>query len=408
MRRAGRHGHGFVDGRARIADSSRGCSPSASGARAVHSAGRADLSRRDHYMERASGDPDDESRRGRRRRSRDQPDVDPSRISHSRRAESRAREPVACRFARDRKTGDRVSAKVAIAESAITLPRGRLSDYFELTKPRVVLMVLVTTLAGFYLGGRTGFDVTLALNLLAGTALAAGGTLALNEYVERDTDAMMDRTRHRPLPDMRMRPAEALMFGVIATAGGLAYLVLATNILCAAVTAAITVIYLGAYTPLKRYTWMCNLVGAVPGALPPVAGWAAARGGLSWEPAVLFAIMFLWQLPHTFAVARLYRTDYARAGIHLLPQDNSRGGNASNPIVIAGSLGLVAVGIIPTILGFTGIPYAVIASALGVWMLAFGVSMVRAQGNSKAARRLLLASIVYLPIVLLVLVLDRM
>ena len=311
-------------------------------------------------------------------------------------------------FASRRTAGDGMSAKVAIAESALTLPRGRLSDYFELTKPRVVLMVLVTTLAGFYLGGRTGFDVTLALNLLAGTALAAGGTLALNQYVERDTDAMMDRTRHRPLPEMRMRPAEALTFGVIATAGGLVYLVLATNILCAAVTAAITLVYLGAYTPLKRYTWMCNLVGAIPGALPPVAGWAAARGGLSWEPAVLFAIMFLWQLPHTFAVARLYRTDYARAGIHLLPQDNSRGGNASNPIVIAGSLGLIAVGIIPTMLGFTGIAYAVIASALGVWMLAFGVSMVRAPGNSKAARRLLLASIVYLPIVLLVLVLDRM
>ena len=300
-----------------------------------------------------------------------------------------------------------MNAKVAIAESALTLPRGRVSDYVELTKPRVVLMVLVTTLAGFYLGGRSGFDVTLALNLLAGTALAAGGTLALNQYVERDTDAMMDRTRHRPLPDMRMRPTEALVFGVIATTAGLVYLALATNLPCAGVTAAIAIVYLGAYTPLKRYTWMCNIIGAIPGALPPVAGWAAARGGLSWEPIILFAIMFLWQLPHTFAVARLYRTDYARAGIHLLPQDNSRGGNASNPIVIAGSLGLIAVGVIPTMLGFAGIPYMVIASTLGVWMLAFGVAMVRAPGNSKAARRLLLASLVYLPIVLLVLVLDR-
>ena len=177
-----------------------------------------------------------------------------------------------------------MNAKVAIAESAITLPRGRVSDYFELTKPRVVLMVLVTTLAGFYLGGRAGFDVTLALNLLAGTALAAGGTLALNQYVERDTDAMMDRTRNRPLPDMRMRPAEALTFGVIATVAGFVYLTLATNLLCTAVTAAITIVYLGVYTPLKRYTWMCNIVGAIPGALPPVAGWAAAHGGLSWEP----------------------------------------------------------------------------------------------------------------------------
>jgi heme o synthase len=300
-----------------------------------------------------------------------------------------------------------MSAKVAIAESALTLPRGRVSDYFELTKPRVVLMVLVTTLAGFYLGGRAGFDISLALNLLAGTALAAGGTLALNEYVERDTDAMMDRTRHRPLPDMRMRPAEALVFGLSATTAGLVYLLLATNLLCAAVIAAVTIIYLGAYTPLKRFTWMCNIVGAIPGALPPVAGWAAARGGLGWEPMILFAIMFLWQLPHTFAVARLYRTDYERAGIHLLPQDSARGGNASNPIVIAGSLGLIAVAIIPTMLGFAGITYLVIGAALGIWMLAFGVAMVRSPGNAKAARRLLLASLVYLPIVLLVLVLDR-
>jgi protoheme IX farnesyltransferase len=300
-----------------------------------------------------------------------------------------------------------VNAKVAITESALTLPRGRVSDYFMLTKPRVVLMVLVTTLAGFYLGGHTGFDVTLALNLLVGTALAAGGTLALNEYVERDIDAIMERTRHRPLPDMRMRPVEALTFGVIATSAGLVYLMLATNILCTAVTAAIAIVYLGVYTPLKRHTWMCNIVGAIPGALPPVAGWAAARGALGWEPITLFAIMFLWQLPHTMAVARLYRTDYERAGIHLLPHDNARGGNASNLIVIAGSLGLIAVAIIPTMLGFAGMSYMVIASALAIWMLAFGVAMVRAPRNAKAARRLLLASLVYLPIVLLVLVLDR-
>ena len=300
-----------------------------------------------------------------------------------------------------------MSAKAAIAESAITLPRGRVSDYFELTKPRVVLMVLVTTLAGFYLGGRSGFDITLALNLLAGTALAAGGTLALNQYVERDIDAMMDRTRHRPLPDMRMRPAEALVFGVDRDCGRPRLPVARDEPALRRCHRRDHDLYLGAYTPLKRHTWMCNVIGAIPGALPPVAGWAAARGGLSWEPMVLFAIMFLWQLPHTFAVARLYRTDYARAGIHLLPQDNARGGNASNPIVIAGSLGLIAVGIIPTMLGFAGISYMVIASALGVWMLVFGVAMVRSPGNSKAARRLLLASLVYLPIVLLVLVLDR-
>ena len=300
-----------------------------------------------------------------------------------------------------------MNVKVAAAEPALTLPRGSVSDYFELTKPRVVLMVLVTTLAGFYLGGRAGFEVSLALNLLAGTALAAGGTLALNQYVERDTDAMMDRTRHRPLPDMRMRPAEALVFGVSATAAGLVYLMLATNLLCAAVIASITIIYLGAYTPLKRYTWMCNVVGAVSGALPPVAGWVAARGGFGLEPIVLFAIMFLWQLPHTFAVARLFRTDYARAGIRLLPQDTARGGNPSNPVVIGASLGLIAMGIVPTMLGFAGIPYLLIASALGAGMLMFGFAMVRSPASLRAARRLLFASLVYLPIVLLVLVLDR-
>jgi protoheme IX farnesyltransferase len=300
-----------------------------------------------------------------------------------------------------------VNIKAATAESALTIPRGRVSDYVELTKPRIVLMILVTTLAGFYLGGRAGFDLTLALNLMVGIALAAGGTLALNQYVERDTDAMMKRTQHRPLPDMRMRPAEALAFGAAATVAGLVYLSVTTNLLCTAVIASVTVIYLGAYTPLKRFTWMCNLVGAIPGALPPVAGWAAARGSLALEPMILFAIMFLWQLPHTFAVARLYRADYARAGIWLLPNDTARGGNPSNPVVIGASLGLVAIGIIPTLLGFAGVAYMAIAGLLGAAMLMFGFAMVRAPENATAARRLLLASLVYLPIVLLALVLDR-
>ena len=301
-----------------------------------------------------------------------------------------------------------MTVKVATADSSLTVPHGRVADYFELTKPRVVLMVLVTTLAGFYLGGRAGFDLTLAMNLILGTALAAGGTLALNQYVERDTDALMRRTQHRPLPAMRMRPQEALVFGAAATVVGLVYLSLTTNLLCAVVIASVTVIYLGAYTPMKRHSWMCNVVGAIPGALPPVAGWAAARGTLAPEPALLFALMFLWQLPHTFAVARLYRTDFARAGIWLLPSDTRRGGNPSNPVVIAASAGLVALGIIPTILGFAGVFYLVVASALGAGMLTFGYLMVTQPANLSAARRLLLASLVYLPIVLLVLVLDRM
>jgi protoheme IX farnesyltransferase len=301
-----------------------------------------------------------------------------------------------------------MSAKAAATMSSETLAaRGKMSAYFELTKARVVSMVLVTTLAGFYLAAPGGLDLAIAINLLIGTALAAAGTLALNQYVERDTDALMLRTQHRPVPDGRLRPVEALVFGLAATGAGLIYLALATNWLCTAVTAAITIVYLFAYTPLKRVTWACDIVGAIPGALPPVAGWAAVRGSISAQPMVMFAIMFLWQLPHTFAVARLYRSDYARAGIKLLP-DDARWGNPSDIVVIVASIALIAVGIAPTLMGAAGVPYLAVAAVLGVAMLGFGIAMVRAPLRPQPARRLLFASLVYLPIVLLMMVVDKL
>ncbi|MGH7814633.1 MAG: heme o synthase [Candidatus Binataceae bacterium] len=305
-----------------------------------------------------------------------------------------------------------MNAKAEVARGGIAIPRGHPADYFALTKPRIVLMVLVTTLAGFYLGASAGdpaapLDAMRAVELLIGTAFAAGGTLALNQYFERDTDAMMNRTRHRPLPDLRMRPGEALAFGVLACAAGLVYLLFETNWLCAAVTAAITLVYLGLYTPMKRRSWMCNVVGAIPGALPPVAGWAAARGDIAMLPILLFAIMFLWQLPHTFAVARMFRADFTHAGIHILPPDNARGGNPSNPVVIGACLGLVATAIVPSAFGYAGLAYPLIGSALGLALLGFGWAMIRDPENRSAARRLLLASLVYLPAVLLALVLNR-
>ena len=299
-----------------------------------------------------------------------------------------------------------MTVRAATAGHATVASRGGIQAYFELTKPRVVSMVLVTTLAGFYLASPGGLDLLVAINLLIGTALAAAGTLALNQYMERDTDAMMLRTQHRPLPDHRLRPVEALAFGVIATAAGLAWLALATNWLCTGVTAAITVIYLLAYTPLKRVTWACDIVGAIPGALPPVAGWAAVRGTIAVQPLVMFAIMFLWQLPHTFAVARLYRDDYRRAGIKLLPED-TRWGNPSDVVVIAASIALIGVGIAPTLMGVAGVPYMAVAAVLGLAMLAYGIAMVRAPGRPQPARRLLFASLVYLPIVLLMMVVDK-
>ncbi len=294
-----------------------------------------------------------------------------------------------------------------IEAQVTSIARGGIAEFYELTKPRIVLMVLVTTLAGFYLGTRVSFDLALAFNLMIGTALAAGGTLALNQYVERDTDAMMQRTRHRPLPSGRMRPPEALAFGVTATAAGIIYLATTANLVCAAVTASVTIVYLLAYTPMKRVSWMCNIVGAIPGALPPVAGWAAARGSLTLEPSFLFGLMFLWQLPHTFAVGRLYRADYKRAGIHLLPDNTARGFNPSDPVVIAAALGLVALGVIPTMVGLTGLVYAAIAVVLGAAMLLLAVLMMRRSGGLAAARRVLLFSLIYLPVVLLAMVLDR-
>ncbi|HTY55442.1 MAG TPA: heme o synthase [Candidatus Binataceae bacterium] len=296
-----------------------------------------------------------------------------------------------------------MSQPATLASSGLAWASGRPADYLELTKPRVVSMVLVATAAGFYLGGIRAFDYLLALHLMIGTALAAGGTLALNQYFERDLDAMMLRTRMRPLPDGRLTPIEALIFGMVTTVAGLLYLWFTINALATIVTLVIGVLYLGAYTPLKRVSAICTVVGAIPGALPPVAGWAAARGTLSVEPLALFAIMYLWQLPHTLAIAELYRTDYARAGIRLLPIDDPR---ATGRQVVSNSLALLAVGMLPTILGFAGLTYFLVALTAGAIMLVYGVKLAAAPGPA-AARRLLFASLVYLPIVLLVLVLDK-
>jgi len=299
-----------------------------------------------------------------------------------------------------------MTARTAAVGSLSVLSRGRLFAYFELTKPRVVAMVLVTTLAGYYLAAPGSLDLSLVFNLLVGTALAAAGTLALNQYSERATDAMMLRTRHRPLPDGRLRPVQALVFGLITTGAGLSYLALSTNWVCTAITASITLIYLLAYTPLKRVTWACDIVGAIPGALPPVAGWVAARGTISAQSLVMFAMMFLWQLPHTFAVARLYHEDYRRAAIKLLPEDG-RWGNPSDIVVIAASCALIAVGIAPTLMGSAGLLYLGVAALLGLILLACGVAMVRAPKQPQRARRLLFASLIYLPVVLLIMVVDR-
>ena len=291
----------------------------------------------------------------------------------------------------------------AILSGASTLRRA--TDFFELAKPRVVLMVLITTFVGFYLGSEQVPDYLILVQTLIGTALAAGGTLALNQYMERDSDAVMQRTQRRPLPDGRLQPREAVWFGTAVTILGLGYLALAVNLLSASVTAFITMSYLLFYTPLKQRSSLCMLVGAVPGALPPVIGWVATRGSLDVGAWVLFAIMFLWQVPHTLAIARLYREDYAKAGIMFLPVIEPEG-SSSNRQIISHSTALLAVSLLPTLLGIAGGIYFAAAFVLGVGFIASGIALAL-NSTLANARRLLFASLVYLPVLLLVMALDR-
>lgn len=283
--------------------------------------------------------------------------------------------------------------------------RRRTIAFFELTKPRVVAMVLITTATGFYLGAQGTPDYLILLNTLLGTALAGGGTLALNQFIERDADAKMHRTRLRPLPDGRLQPIDALVFGTIIAICGLLYLTLAVSPLSALVTATIVVTYLFAYTPLKQKTSLCSIVGAVPGALPPVIGWAAVRGSLDIEAWILFSIMFLWQMPHSLAIGWLYRDDYAKAGFRLLPVIDPNGKITGRQIV-ANCAALLAVSLLPTLIGFTGATYFFAALILGSLFLWCGISLARSCSQA-AARHLLFASLIYLPVLLTVMVIDK-
>jgi len=279
------------------------------------------------------------------------------------------------------------------------------ADLITLTKPRVVLMVLLTTLVGYDVGLTASADYLHVIHLLVGTLLAAGGTLALNQYWERDVDARMDRTRARPLPAGRLQPLEALVFGAVLTLFGTAYLAALVGGMVALVTMATAILYLFAYTPLKRLSPLCTLVGAVPGALPPVAGWAAARGDVTLGAWVLFGILFLWQLPHTLAIARLHREDYARAGLRVLPVIDRDGASTERQIVLA-CLALLSVSLLPAVIGWTGPIYLAGALLLGLAFTGVGIAHALAV-SPRAARRLLLASLLYLPLLLALLAFDR-
>jgi len=263
----------------------------------------------------------------------------------------------------------------------------------------------VTTLVGFHVGSVGVSDPWRLLHVLIGTGFAAAGTLALNQFLERDADGKMERTRRRPLADRRLRPAEALYFGLALTAGGPTYLGLTTNWLSAAVVALTAASYLLAYTPLKRHSSLCTLLGAIPGALPPVAGWVAARGEFGVGAWVLFGILYLWQLPHTLAIAWVYRRDYARADLRMLPVVDPGGASTGRQVII-NCLALLAVGLLPSLVGMTGPLYFTGALLLGAAMLACGLGLAATRSVGDA-RRLVYASIVYLPALFILMAVDK-
>lgn len=287
----------------------------------------------------------------------------------------------------------------------LTSARTRVSDYFILTKLRVNLLVVATTLAGFYMAaGDEGTLVALVAAVL-GTACVSGGAAALNQIYERDTDALMFRTRHRPVAAGRLQVGEATVFAFALVFAGLVQLALGANLVAASVAFVTVACYALLYTPLKRRTSFATVVGAVPGALPPVIGWAAARGTLDPGAWLLFLIVFLWQLPHFLAIAWLFRDDYARAGFPLLPVVEPDGGSTARQAV-AYAAALVPASLSPTAIGLTGPLYFASAMALGLTFLALTV-WFGLRRTPAAARLVFLASIFYLPLLWIVMIADR-
>ena len=272
---------------------------------------------------------------------------------------------------------------------------GRAADYLALTKPRLNLLVVATTLAGHYLGAER-LSLPLLFHTVAGTALVAGGAAALNQVLERRTDAMMRRTRSRPLPAGRVNTPTAAWFAAAVSVIGLAELALGANLLAALLALATLVSYVAVYTPLKRRSPIATLVGGIPGALPPMIGWAAARGALSIDAWTLFAIVFLWQMPHFLAIAWLCREDYATAGLPMLPVIEPDGRSTAHQVVLYSSV-LVPVSLLPTLVGLAGRAYFFGALVLGLAFLALALQFA-GHRNQLSARRLFLGSITYLPL----------
>ena len=282
--------------------------------------------------------------------------------------------------------------------------RERVAAYSELTKPRITFLIVLTAAAGFALATRGRIDYLRMVSAMIGIGLLSSGIVTLNQYIERDLDALMRRTADRPLPSGKLLPWEALVFGVGLTVLAEVYLAVLVNPLTALLGLTVIAGYLFAYTPLKTKTSLSTLVGAFPGAVPPLIGWTAARGELSLEAWVLFAILFLWQFPHFLAIAWMYREDYARAGILMLPVVEPDGRITGQQIVIY-TLMLLPVSFLPTALGISGKIYLYGAIILGLLFLYSSVRAAFSQSRQEA-RRLLLASVIYLPLLFILMVVN--
>jgi protoheme IX farnesyltransferase len=296
-----------------------------------------------------------------------------------------------------------------VAQQAFAVPsHAGAADYWALTKPDINFLIAIATFAGFYLGLPAEihrFPIMLLIHTLIGTLLVASGASALNQYVERRFDARMRRTARRPLASGRLEPSCGLWFGIVLSFAGGIYLAVLVNALASLLAVFTLVCYLALYTPLKRKTPLCTLVGAVPGAIPPLIGWAAASGQLSLGAWALYAILFLWQFPHFMAIAWMYRDDYSRAGYVVLPR-NEQGGRLMSWQALVASLVLIPASLSPTLTGGAGSLYFAVAILLSLGFLYYSARLAYQRSNA-AARKLLMASIVYLPLLLLFMVLDK-
>jgi heme o synthase len=294
----------------------------------------------------------------------------------------------------------------AALHSNAVLDKSWTAVFADLVKARLTLLVLLTTLVGFYLGESGGVNYLLMFHALFGTALVASGAAALNQLLERDYDARMRRTAGRPLPSGRLQPATVAIFGGGCSVAGLIYLAVLVNPLTSVVGAVTSISYLFIYTPLKRVTWVNTLVGAIPGALPPLMGWTAARNELSGEGWTLFAILAFWQIPHFMAIAWLYREEYARAGFVMLPNVDADGSRTAQH-AIGTTLALAVASLCPFLLKMNGPVYLVTALVLGAGYFGCAVRFAR-QLTARRARQLFLASIIYLPLLLAAMVCDKL